>query len=398
MSANTYTYLYYRHLKLHSLLYTSIPKFEELSASERQLYHNDKELYTKSARKNGKSIYFAKSGTDGETWVPLIEKAYAKLHGNYASLSGGEACEGIEDLTGLVLSLILHCASPHCLSVAPIQRCIQLYPYNGQLLKTVKISLTFLSVLQDILDTDVFWSQELLLANQDRLFGCGFDNLDSSRSGDQSATVNGLIGAHAYSVLRAVEYNGKRFVVVRNPWGDSEWTGPWADGSKQWTQEWLPALEALKHSFGDDGEFVMECRFSLKIDHFTPSQRLPVTDKEFLENWHVIDRTLLFDSSWAMSSQWLKVTARPLPSPWAYGDVSCLSCLFHPVSPHSQSFKTPFPFLPQLEPSWCSQNLTKDTSNKYLARTAGSSTLSFSERARSGLSPSPHTPGSIPVV
>jgi hypothetical protein len=28
-------------------------------------------------------------------------------------------------------------------------------------------------------------------------------------------------------VLRAVEAKGKRFVVIRNPWGDSEWTGPW---------------------------------------------------------------------------------------------------------------------------------------------------------------------------
>lgn len=82
------------------MLFTSIPKFEELAYAEKQLYHNDKDLYNLSARKGGKTLYFARSGTQGETWVPLIEKAYAKLHGDYRSLSGGQTCEAIEDLTG----------------------------------------------------------------------------------------------------------------------------------------------------------------------------------------------------------------------------------------------------------------------------------------------------------
>jgi hypothetical protein len=73
--------------------------------------------------------------------------------------------------------------------------------------------------------------------------------------------VNGLYGSHAYSILRVKECKGKRFIVLRNPWGASEWTGAWGDGSKEWVGEWLDVLKELDHVFGDDGEFVMECKF-----------------------------------------------------------------------------------------------------------------------------------------
>ena len=77
----------------------------------------------------------------------------------------------------------------------------------------------------------------------------------------ENPKVNGLIGSHAYSILRVKECKGKRFIVLRNPWGASEWTGAWGDGSKEWVGEWLDVLKELDHIFGDDGEFVMECKF-----------------------------------------------------------------------------------------------------------------------------------------
>ena len=35
-----------------------------------------------------------------EYWVPLIQKAYTKFHGNYAKLTGGQAINGLYNLTG----------------------------------------------------------------------------------------------------------------------------------------------------------------------------------------------------------------------------------------------------------------------------------------------------------
>ncbi|KAJ7607933.1 hypothetical protein FB45DRAFT_1039995 [Roridomyces roridus] len=262
-----YGWIFFRDARWVTVI-IEIYLFEELTEAEKALYHRDKDLFNKSARTGGKSLYFARSETEGETWVPLFEKAYAKLHGDYASISGGYSCEAIEDLTGGVSTFI---------------------------------------PTKDILDPDVFWREELLRATEDRLFGCAFDSLDPGRRGNSDSAsdlrVNGLIGGHAYSVLRAVGFNGKRFVVLRNPWGDSEWTGPWSDGSREWTEEWLPALKVLKHGFADDGEFVMEY-------------------EDFLSNWDLVEKTLIFDDSWVMSSRWLQVTARQATAAWSYGDIS----------------------------------------------------------------------------
>jgi hypothetical protein len=37
-----------------------------------------------------------------EFWVPIIEKAYAKVHGSYEAIESGNICDGLVDLTGEV--------------------------------------------------------------------------------------------------------------------------------------------------------------------------------------------------------------------------------------------------------------------------------------------------------
>jgi len=49
-------------------------------------------------QEKGGPIFSRASGN--ELWVLLLEKAYAKVHGNYFTLRGGFANEGMIDLTG----------------------------------------------------------------------------------------------------------------------------------------------------------------------------------------------------------------------------------------------------------------------------------------------------------
>ena len=47
------------------------------------------EKYRKSVQSNSEALYYARSAHKSETWVPLIEKAYAKAHGDFHALEGG---------------------------------------------------------------------------------------------------------------------------------------------------------------------------------------------------------------------------------------------------------------------------------------------------------------------
>lgn len=116
------------------------------------------------------ALYFASCRGSNETWLPLLEKAFAKAHGDYQCIEGGVSGEGIEDLCG-----------------------------------GVSVSVD----TEDILDKDILWS-ELQRVNKDFLFGC------SSRRGTDSlpADAEGIVRGHAYTVL-AVRDTPQRHLEVR---------------------------------------------------------------------------------------------------------------------------------------------------------------------------------------
>jgi hypothetical protein len=200
--------------------------------------------YKKRFQTGSKALYFAQCSDPNETWLPLLEKAFAKAHGDYLAVEGGFVGEAIEDLTGGVTSE-LHAS--------------------------------------DILDRDDFWEKELLQVNKQFLFGCGQNRgFGDDRSGIQHR--------HAYSIMEAKAFGKLRLVKLRNPWGNTEWTGPWSDGSEEWTAEWM---EKLSHKFGNDGVFW-------------------ISFDDLLNAYQHFDRTRLFDESWKITQQWLS-----LQVPWS---------------------------------------------------------------------------------
>ncbi|KAI1500300.1 hypothetical protein F5X99DRAFT_240931 [Biscogniauxia marginata] len=224
-------------------LFLTKPDFEE-SFLERMLWEdrervNSEEQYRKAYQSGSGALYFAQCEHADETWLPLLEKAYAKAHGDYAAIEGGFTGEGIEDLTGGVTT--------------------ELYT-------------------TDILDKEYFWKEELMKVNDEFLFGCSTGMWGASYWGERK----GIVELHAYSVMRAVEMDGQRLVLLKNPWGKGEWKGAWSDGSKEWTAEWLLKLN---HRFGDDGNFW-------------------ISYDDLLRKYQAFDRTRLFGPEWKVTSLW----------------------------------------------------------------------------------------------
>jgi hypothetical protein len=133
--------------------------------------------YKKSHQTGSEALYFASCAHENETWLPLLEKAYAKVHGDYDAISGGISGEAVEDLTGGVTSKIL---------------------------------------TDRILSKERLW-KELTEVNKDFLFSAS----SPGAYGDDSDARRGLALSHAYSVIKAVEEgseDGKkkhRLVLIR---------------------------------------------------------------------------------------------------------------------------------------------------------------------------------------
>lgn len=122
--------------------------------------------HRKNKQTGSDALYFASCEDQNETWLPLLEKAYAKIHGDFSAINGGLVSEAIEDLTGGVGSVV---ESKH------------------------------------ILSKERQW-KELVNENGEFMFSVG------SYTGWHTA---GLQNGHAYSILKAVEVEGQDGKKIR---------------------------------------------------------------------------------------------------------------------------------------------------------------------------------------
>ncbi|XP_004715824.1 calpain-12 [Echinops telfairi] len=172
-------------------------------------------------------LMFVRSQQRHEFWAPLLEKAYAKLHGSYEVMRGGHMNEAFVDFTGGV----------------------------GEVLYLRKDSPGLFSALRHA------------LAKESLVGATALSNQGEYR------TDEGLVKGHAYSVTGThkvwLGFTKVQLLRLRNPWGRVEWTGAWSDSCPRWDAipaEWREALLVRK----EDGEFWMELQDFLH--HFNTVQ------------------------------------------------------------------------------------------------------------------------------
>lgn len=141
-----------------------------------------------------------------QLWVPLIEKAMAKLNGSYEALIAGQTIEGLYALTGL--------------------------PCDSIRLEK--------SSYEEEIDYAMIWARLISMKEAGYAMGasCGRKNILDNNV----FTSRGLLPSHAYSVLNVRDINGNKLLQLRNPWGRFTWQGDWSENSPKWTHELREAL------------------------------------------------------------------------------------------------------------------------------------------------------------
>ena len=134
-----------------------------------------------------------------EWWAPLCEKAYAKFRGSFDNIDGGLPGWALTELTGGIA-------------------------YN----------IDTRSVISEDYSKLFDWLDEV---QEDSVISAS--NLQNGRNND--GISEGLVAFHAYSLLQVKKVTTRtgeqvKLVNLRNPWANTEWTGPWSDSSEEWRQ------------------------------------------------------------------------------------------------------------------------------------------------------------------
>ncbi|KAI4540418.1 hypothetical protein MG293_009459 [Ovis ammon polii] len=262
-------------------------------------------------------LVFTKSNHRNEFWSALLEKAYAKLHGSYEALKGGNTTEAMEDFTGGVTEFFEIKDAPR------------------DMYKIMKKAIERGSLMGCSIDdgTNMTYGTSPSGLKMGELIERMVRNMDNSRLRDsdlipegcsddrptrtivpvqyETRMACGLVKGHAYSVtgLEEVSLAGKvpeqesfsslpkalykgekvKLVRLRNPWGQVEWNGSWSDSWKDWSYVDKDEKARLQHQVTEDGEFWMS--YDDFIYHFTKLEICNLTadalESDKLQTWTV---------------------------------------------------------------------------------------------------------------
>jgi len=163
--------------------------------------------------------------TNSIMWAAILEKAYAKMKGNYEAAEGGFVVSGLRAITG-----------------APV------FTYKT-----------------DTIDTDSGLTQsatyELLKAANDADYAMGAGTVGGSDTGRNDC---GIATGHAYTILEPFQMTVSDVVtdmlMFRNPWGTTDYSGPWHEGDAAWTDALVAEVPwgvDPRTSGSADGIFIM---------------------------------------------------------------------------------------------------------------------------------------------
>nr|ACS87881.1 putative calpain-like cysteine peptidase [Angomonas deanei] len=151
-------------------------------------------------------------------WYPLLEKAYAKLHGSYAAIQCGDPLEALQDFTGF-----------------PTFRFDEEW---AEVAEEVRGSLSCFSNTPE--------TEQLFAMLEEKVMRCGYLvclSLPDEGPAESKEVHMGMVYGMSYAVLRMVRYEDYRLVQVRCPTMRLDGDGLWCAESVRWRQE--PELAQL---------------------------------------------------------------------------------------------------------------------------------------------------------
>lgn len=168
-------------------------------------------------------------------WVPLLEKAWAKLHGSYQAIEAGVASEALRALTGAP-------SRNHRLDDARRIRTDSWVQTPSGILDAGTYSPASGVVTNDAAGdtTEGVWKALTDVAKR------GFPACASCGDfGEQERLdpATGLVRGHAYSMLDAKTVKNVPSVLLRNPWGRGLWRGALDMGDGQF---WMPYADFVQ--------------------------------------------------------------------------------------------------------------------------------------------------------